>query len=470
MRLLTDLYDYQAQAVDKLSRVKVGALYMEMGTGKTRTALELIQRRLQAGKVQQALWMCPYSVSRDLPELLAEHAEDFESVIRIAGIESLSNSTRIYGELLCYVRRKPTFLVVDESLLVKNPFAYRTERVLEISRECSYKLILNGTPISRNEADLFAQWNILDWRILGYRSYYSFAANHLEMDVNRPGRIVRVLNTEYLARKIMPYTFQCSKADVLNLPKKIYDTETFYLTHKQDVHYAQISDALLEQIDERRPDTIYRLLGAMQAITSGFRVKLSEDGKHSTTLPFFDHWEENPRMRALSAAVRTIGNEQAVIYCRYIQEIDDILDMLSGRGIAFDGRMSASKRQESKTAFKRGDAQFLVANKSCAQFGLNLQFCRNEIFYSNDWDWGTRAQAEDRVHRAGQTREVRIWDIYAKDTLDCVVLKCLQRKESLSDYLKRQIACYNNIKNALRVALHDQIEDGNADGKNISAC
>ena len=206
MEITTILYDYQREAVEKLLHVKVAALYMEMGTGKTRTALELIQRRLKSGKVRKVLWLCPYSVQRDLPELISEHAENFESEIRIAGIESLSSSIRIYTDLMKYVQSEPTYLVIDESLLVKNPFAYRTQRIIEISKKCCYKLILNGTPISRNESDLFAQWFILDWRILGYQSYYSFAANHLEMDSERPGRVRRVLNKNYLARKISPYT------------------------------------------------------------------------------------------------------------------------------------------------------------------------------------------------------------------------------------------------------------------------
>lgn len=464
MVLLTDLYEYQAQAVDKLSKVKVGALYMEMGTGKTRTALELIQRRMLAGKVKQALWLCPYSMTRDLPELLSEHASGAQECIRIAGIESLSNSTRTYEELLAYVHSAPTYLIVDESLLVKNPFAYRTSRVTDISYACKYKLILNGTPVSRNEADLFAQWYILDWRILGYRSYYSFAANHLEMDADRPGRIVRVLNTDYLARKIMPYTYQCSKSDVLDLPPKTYTTVSFDTTYDQYVHYRDVADALIEQVDEQRPDTIYRLFGALQAITSGLRVCLSDDGRHSTTTPFFDHWSDNPRVMALSYLLEEIGNEQCVIYCKYTHEIDDIIDMLDGRGISFDGRMSPESRQAAKTAFKHGGAQFLVANKTCARFGLNLQFARTEVFYNNDWDWGTRAQAEDRVHRVGQTKEVHIWDIYASGTLDSVILDCLNNKESLSQRLKRQIAKYNDAQNALRAAVQ-----GDWHGKNISA-
>ncbi len=465
MRLITELFDYQRQAVEKLSHVKVGALYMEMGTGKTRTALELINLRLLAEKVKQVLWLCPFSVQRDLPELLSEHCEDFMGIIRIAGIESLSSSSRLKADLLEYVSSAPTYLVVDESLLVKNPFAYRTENVIEISQKCTYKLILNGTPISRNEADLFAQWYILDWRILGYKSYYSFSANHLEMDQDHPGRVRRVLNTDYLARKISPYTFECRKSDVLNLPDKKYISYEFHLEEDQGEHYAEISERLLMCVDEFRPDTIYRLFGALQAITSGFFVKLNESETHSTLLRM-KRPEDNPRIQTLLDILQRVGEEQAVIYCHYTQEISDIIGVLGDRALPFYGEMSQKDRQKNKTLFKQGRAQYLVANKSCAQFGLNLQFCRNEIFYNNDWDWGTRAQAEDRLHRAGQTRDVRIWDIYAADTIDKTILRCLERKERMSDLFKAEVASHNNTKNFLRAAMHGQLDDDN--GKDIS--
>lgn len=466
MRLLTELFDYQRQAVEKLSHVKVGALYMEMGTGKTRTALELVNLRMMAGKVSQVLWLCPYSVQRDLPELLGEHCDDFMRICRIAGIESLSSSVRLKAELLRYVNSAPTYLIVDESLLVKNPFAYRTENVIEISKKCIYKLILNGTPISRNEADLFAQWYILDWRILGYTSYYSFSANHLEMDPEHPGRVRRVLNKDYLARKISPYTFECMKSDVLQLPDKKYSRYVFDLEDDQEEHYAEISDRLLMRVDEFRPETIYRLFGALQAITSGFFVNLNRSDTHSTLLRMKSP-EENPRIQALLEIIHSsIEKEQAVIYCKYTQEIVDIVGVLGDCALPFYGEMSQKDRQRNKTLFKQGRAKYLVANKSCAQFGLNLQFCRNEIFYNNDWDWGTRAQAEDRLHRAGQKHEVRIWDIYAANTIDRTILRCLDRKERMSDLFKAEVASHNNAKNFLRAAMHGQL-DGEY-GKNIS--
>ena len=471
MKLITELYDYQQAAVEKLLRVKVGALYMEMGTGKTRTALELIQRRLERGKVKQVLWLCPHSVSKDLPELLGEHVQDFQREIRIAGIESLSSSIRLYGELMAYVSAAPTYLVVDESLLVKNPFAYRTSRIIDISRKCEYKLILNGTPISRNEADLFGQWLVLDWRILGYRSYYSFSANHLEMDATRPGRVSRVLNTDYLARKIAPYTFECSKDDVLRLPAKLCFDRGFYLTDEQESHYSEAADRLMMEVDEMRPETIYRLFGGLQAITSGFRLEFSKNGRHCTLKRMLAP-EDNPRIEALTDTLGEFPDEQAVIYCHYTQEILDILDVLGDRALPFYGDMSVSKRQSNKNAFKAGKVQYLVANKSCAQFGLNLQFCHREIFYNNDWDWGTRAQAEDRLYRAGQTHDVFMYDIFAMGTIDVTMLKCLERKARMSDIFKSDVASHNKAKDILRAAILGQTEEvfTNAEGVHGTKC
>ena len=66
MKIKTELLPYQRDAYNKLIRLKVGALYMEMGLGKTRTALEIIQHRLEAGKLNKVLWLCPCSVKDNL--------------------------------------------------------------------------------------------------------------------------------------------------------------------------------------------------------------------------------------------------------------------------------------------------------------------------------------------------------------------------------------------------------------------
>ena len=170
MILKTDLYDHQQKAFEKLSKIKVGALYMDQGTGKTRTALELINLRYKAGKINHVLWLCPCSVKRTIEKEIEKHATTID-YITICGIETLSSSVKTNAELIRLVQTKNVYLVVDESNLVKNHKTKRTQNILRLAEDCKYKLILNGTPISRNEADLFAQWQIVDWRILGYHSF-----------------------------------------------------------------------------------------------------------------------------------------------------------------------------------------------------------------------------------------------------------------------------------------------------------
>lgn len=55
MEVITDLFEHQKRCVEKLRKIKIGALYLEMGTGKTRTALELIKIRLEKGRINHVL-------------------------------------------------------------------------------------------------------------------------------------------------------------------------------------------------------------------------------------------------------------------------------------------------------------------------------------------------------------------------------------------------------------------------------
>ena len=465
MTFKTELYPWQRAAADKLLRIRVGALYMEMGTGKTRTALEMIDRRMKAGKIGKALWLCPCSVRQNLKDDIVKHSGSALSHIAIYGIESLSSSVRLYEALVKFVSSGNVMLIVDESNLVKNFAAVRTRRVIDLASRCRYRLILNGTPISRNEADLFAQWYILDWRILGYQSFWSFAANHLEYDPEIPGKIRRTLNTDYLVEKIAPYSYQVSRSDCFSLPGKNYVQVRTWMEPGQAGHYDDIVNMMIEKLDERRPETIYRMFAAAQAIISGLYV--TDSGGHFKTSPMFLSPTDNPRIRTLLDIVNDEPIDQAIIFCRYAHEIEAILQVLPD-SVPFYGKQSHRERQKSLDAFK-GGARFLVANRTCAGYGLNLQFCHTVIYYSNDWDWATRIQSEDRVYRLGQESPVTIYDIFAADSLDVKIQRCLARKERLEDAIKRELKDANSIQKArgkYRSWLHGKMEE--ADGKGVS--
>ncbi|WP_243108694.1 DEAD/DEAH box helicase [Clostridium rectalis] len=440
MRLKTDLFKHQKRAVEKLAKIKVGALYMEMGTGKTRTALELIKTRLENCRVNHIIWLCPCSVKESLKRDIKKHSTGDLSMFTICGIETLSSSIRANSILLKLVLRKNCYLIVDESNLVKNHRAKRTENIMRLAEHCKYKLILNGTPISRNEKDLFSQWYILDWRILGYQGFWSFAANHLEYDKDIPGKITRCLNTDYLVRKILPYTYQVKKDVCLDLPQKTYDTKYYYLTDEQNKNYRYVADELMFLVDEMEPHTIYRLFTGLQNVICGFKLKITKDLKFIKE-PMFENPLDNPRIQMLLDILKIY--EKTIIFCKYTKEVKDITVVLNkkygeGSAVSFYGELNQKERQKNLELFKN-KAQFFVANKTCAGYGLNLQFCSYIIYYSNDWDYATRAQSEDRIHRIGQSKTVHIVDICAAYTLDERILNCLLRKENLVDSFKKRI-------------------------------
>lgn len=439
MKLNNALLPHQKEAVEKMIKLKVGALFMEQGTGKTITTLEIARRRYEAGKIDSVIWLCPCSAKQNIKnEIIKQSPPELYRIFTICGIETLSASIRANEYLLSLAERKKCFLVVDESLLVKNPKAYRTRNITRLSSICPYRIILNGTPVSRNEADLYAQFNLLDWRILGYRSYWSFAANHLEFDDY--GNLRRVLNTDYLARKIAPYTFQAQKSVCVSLPKKRYYTTGFYMTEDQSELYDHVADVLLSKIDEYRPETIYRLFSGLQAVMSGKKV-IFESPEHFSTVEFFKNPLENPRIEKL---LDILTEDKTIIFCKFESEISQLCRILPD-AVRFDGNVPLKERGSALQAFKK-DKKYLIANKNCAGFSLNLQFCHNIIYLSNDWELGKRLQSEDRVHRIGQEEEVEITDIFALNSLDEKILSCLSKKEWILSSIKEEIEKSGDIK------------------------
>jgi len=428
VQLLTNLHKHQILAVEKLKKITIAALYLEQGVGKTRTALELINIRLEQKKVDKVIWLCPCSVKSEIKREFEKHIQGQHNIL-VYGIESMSTSIKLNSLLYSICKNNKVYLIIDESNLVKNHKAKRTENIQRLADLCKYKLILNGTPISKNEADLFSQWHLLDWRILGYKSYWSFAANHLEYD--EYGKIRRCLNTDYLSRKIAPYTYQVKKSECFDLEDKLCEQYGFTMTRKQEEHYIEVKNEFLMQVDEWHPSTLYRLFTALQHVSSGNKI-ISKYKKPIKTIPFFNNVYDNPRIQKLLEFTKEV---KTIIWCKYTNEIKDIEKVLidkygKDKVVTFYGEIKPNQRIKNIEKF-RNEATFFIANKTCAGYGLNLQFCCRAIYYSNDWDYATRIQSEDRIYRFGQDKTVKIIDIAAYATLDWQIINCLNRKESL---------------------------------------
>ena len=158
---MTALNDNQKQDIAKLKKTKVGALFMEPGTGKTRTAIELVK----STDTDFVLWIVPFQTKTNLQDEIKKWG--MKQKYEIVGVESIGASDRIYMETLEKLKHyHKAFIVVDESLKIKNSLAKRTQRVINLGKYSTYRLILNGTPLSKNILDLYSQMKFLSPLIL----------------------------------------------------------------------------------------------------------------------------------------------------------------------------------------------------------------------------------------------------------------------------------------------------------------
>ena len=447
VRLYKSLLPYQVECVSKLNKLKCGANFMDMGTGKTLTMVAIIKEKW--GKFDRILWFCPVSTIENLKRNLEENSNILDlNILEIFGIESISQSDRTYLKVLSRLEKyKKVMIIVDESILIKNYFAKRSERLIYVAGLCKYKYILNGTPITKSIVDLFSQFYLLDRRIIGYNSYYSFSRNHLVYDDY--GKVRNVLDEDYIMQRITPFTYKIKKEECLDLPNRNFDKYYYELTHEQMIHYYDVKEKLLYELEEDNDTTIYRLFTALQLISSGRRVMFEDTGscfERIISENFYKEPRENPRIQAL---VNIISQEycKTIIWCKYTHEIDSIAEVLRDLYSEDDvciikGSISPVNRDKEIERFRK-KARFLVANKGCGGFGLNLQFCSRAIYYNNDFNWGTRKQSLDRIYRLGQTEKVFVTDICASYKIDERILENLKSKTNIAESFSKVLKNHN---------------------------
>lgn len=404
----------QELAFEKLSRLKVGALFMEMGTGKTKVALDLIASK--ASRVDYILWICPCSLKS---EIEAERSKWHpELTLDIVGCESIGSSGRIYLQTLSKTKDRRCFVVVDESLKIKNREAKRTERIIRIGENAEYKLILNGTPISQNYCDLWSQMQFLSPKILKM-SYNQFFNTYCEYYTRgkMAGKIRRFVNVPHLIDKISPYVFE-AKLDIETAKKK--ETRIY---HTNFLEYEEYKEEIFsEYYNEEKDDLNFYAF--------------------STLLQKF-YTQNSDRKEIISKLIKEI-NDKVVIFVKFLSSIPEGANKITGEE-------SQKERAETIDRFRRGEFNALYITYGCGAFGLNLQFCKNMIFAEHTWDYAVREQAEARIYRLGQGSEVKYYDLICGGIgLEDLISTCVRRKSRMLDTVKQEIQKCKSAKDFIK--------------------
>lgn len=399
--------DVQIAAIAKFERLKVGALFMEMGTGKTRVALDLMASR--AEKCDLFVWICPCSLKGEIERERVKWHPELE--ILVIGCESIGSSERIFNELKDKIASsRCSFIVVDESLKIKNTSANRTRRICELAPLSQYRLILNGTPISRNVLDLWSQMYFLSPKILNC-SYGRFMRRYCDMEFQegRAPVVKSVRNLEHLASIIEPYVFEAKLyLDV----KRSVETEKYWIN---EAAYADFKNTVLSEFDES---------GEMSDID--FYTLITKLQRYYTSQQ--SHYD------AVKYTLDQIGSEQSIVFVKYVDTIPADADRITGD-------TPTAERNEIIKKFHSGEIKTLWLTYGIGAYGLNLQNAHHVVFAEHSWDYAQRVQAEARVYRMGQTETVFIHDIVCANAgLEGLILKNIGRKEATAICVSKAIS------------------------------
>jgi SNF2 family DNA or RNA helicase len=389
----------QELAFEKLSKLKCGALFMEMGTGKTKTALDIVKSKIH--KINYVLWICPFSLKNEIEKELNKWHPDLK--LKIIGCESLGSSDRIYFQLLNEIKDKQVFCIVDESLKIKNIKAKRTKRILEIGKLSKYRLILNGTPISKNIVDLYTQMEFLSPKILNM-NLREFNYNYVVWSDFYPKYQKGQKNIEHLIELIKPYVFD-SKLE-LDIEQNY---RSYSYSNNLEEEYNNIKEELLNSYTNDERFDFYVLCTRLQ------RCYTKSPDKQKTIDWLLDKIDSN-----------------AIIFVKYLDSIPENSHRITGSE-------NLKKRQEILSQFENREFKTLYMTYGVGSYGLNLQFCNHIIFAEHSFDYAQKVQAEHRIFRMGQNEDVNYYDIICDCGLEDIIIKCLRKKTNFLNEIKKEI-------------------------------
>ena len=485
----TDPYDHQLEVLEISAEREAFALFMDMGTGKSKVIIDTAAYLYGQGKIDAVVISAPNGVHRnwvlnELPthwpdelEYIAAYytatpkkkeREQWEKTFTGSGCrwfcfntEAASNK-KGQDALRSVVKGGRVLFALDESQRFKTPGAKRTRFIVKLGEHAEYKRILSGTPITQSPLDLYAQCKFLDPTITGFSTYTAFRAHHAEIEQRRTKNnkrgfyehIVCYKNVEELEKNIAPHCYRIKKEDCLDLPDKVFERVIVTLTPEQRRIYNQMLEdsvaVLKESISVDIPKELRHAsneelllfyadakVTAKNAMTRLLRLQqvvngsVPDDEGNVTVL-------KNNRLDVLKDILSDV-NGKVIIWARFRYDLMMIAGMLLKEYgddclAEFHGGVNTDDRMEGVRRFQHDAAcRFFLAQQHSGGTGLTLTAAQTVIYYSNDFSLEARLQSEDRAHRIGQTNKVTYIDLVAEDSVDEKILESLAKKKEMAD-------------------------------------
>jgi SNF2 family DNA or RNA helicase len=462
----TEPYMHQREALMAWDRPYFG-WFMEMGTGKTKVAIDntcilYMQKKINgmvilAPKGLYLTWLkqieihmpAQYQEQSQIGVWRANPSGKIMKRIQYARISEglgilLMNTEAVNSKsarevLKKFMNDRECIIHIDESTKIKNVDAKRTQNIIELGKFAKYKRILTGSPVVNNPMDLFGQSQFLKEGLIsktkpGFRNQFCVTRN-LEVTRKNDGRrftiptIVGTKNIDRLQEHVEEWSYRARKKDCLDLPEKVYTTIDVEMTTEQKKIYnefKQISYYKFNEESELSASVVITHLLRLHQIVCGHVV---DDEGNDIEIP------EN-RLDTLMEILENFDGK-AIIWANYIKDIEKIMTAIQnvyGReaAVPYYGLTSLNERARGLELVENGPARFLVGNTQTAGYGLTLLSTTTHIYYSNNYNLESRIQSEDRSHRIGQRNTVTYIDLVTQNTVDERILHALRNKIDLA--------------------------------------
>lgn len=413
-----------------------GLLADDMGLGKTVQTLALLQFVHRNHDERPSLIIVPTSLvhnwqreaGRFAPALrvLTYHGLDRK---RFRGsFEEYDIIIASYGILrrdIEFLREIPfTYVILDESQNIKN-FASVNARAAR-HLQAAHRLALTGTPVENNLTELWSQLHFLNPGLLGglktFTDHFvrSIERDHSEVTASTLRRLIHpflLRRTKELVAADLPPKFESTVlCDMEELQRSAY--------HHWREYYRQAILKSIESVGVRR-STVKVLEGLTKLRLVCCHPALADE-RYRGSSGKFSAFEE------MLDDILQEGHK-VLVFSQFVRMLTIIRHHLDRHTIPYeylDGRTLHRKAHVDRFQNDPEIRVFLISLRAGGT-GLNLTAADYVIHYDPWWNPAVEAQATDRTHRIGQTRQVFSYKLITRDTVEEKILELQEKKKNL---------------------------------------
>lgn len=422
------------------------ALLMEMGTGKSLTAIAIAGALSRAGRIRRVLIVAPLSIlgvweeefqkfaafPYALAVLSGSSAKKLDTLRHMNGtalqvvVVNYESAWRLEKALTTW---HPDLIIADEGHKIKTHNIAASKAMHRMGAKASYRLLLTGTVITNKAIDVFSQYKFLNPAIYG-NSFYAFRNRYFDMvGYGNHTPVLKKSMEGELTEKLHSISYRATKAECLDLP------ETTDVIRQVELEPAALriyrglvkeSYAELAGGEVTVTNILTRLLRLSQ-LTGGFLGNDETAAVEQVSAAKLSALED-----ILDGAVAE--GKKLVIIARFLPEIKAICKLLEKRGLRYSCITGEVKDRDEQVARfqKEPEVMAFVGQIATAGLGITLTAASTMVFYSLDYSMSNFEQTKARIHRVGQRMPCTYLYLVARGTVDEKVLAALESKADLA--------------------------------------